>query len=183
MGGSCLKSSFLGSTKTQLERKQESRSAWTQEAYRPPRSKYLLCWFCLRGGGRYPSPILAGKGVPRCSPSWVGGGFPQSCLGWGGVPTTWDWGTSLSGTGYPPRKGHGTWDWGTPGKGHGTRDRGTPQKGLSIMGWSTPFRWTDRQTENITFRHPVDAGANKPVDTLVGDFVHFVSVGLDELDG
>ena len=41
---------------------QQSPPAWTQEAYRPPRSKYSIC--CPIPGGRYPIP---GRGVPHPS--------------------------------------------------------------------------------------------------------------------
>ena len=54
--------------------KQDSPPAWTQEACRPPRSKYSIC-----------CPI-PGRGTP----SWPGGGSIPSLAG--GNPF-WDWGT------------------------------------------------------------------------------------------
>ena len=69
--------------------KQESPPAWTQEAYRPPRSKCLLCW-C--GGGRVPHPVMGGYPNPVMvgvgTPSSHGGGYP--------LPTIKTW------LGYPP---------------------------------------------------------------------------------
>ena len=50
------------------DRKQESPPAWTQEAYRLPRSKCSLCW-----GGGTPS-------------SHGGGGYPIQSWWWGGLP-------------------------------------------------------------------------------------------------
>ena len=98
-------------------RKQESPPAWTQEAYRPPRSKCSLCCSVGGGGGdpsrgqggypiltwlgKYSSPILTG-GIP----SWPGWRIPQSWLegtpswpGWGGYPIL----------GYPNRTGVLLW--------------------------------------------------------------------------
>ena len=48
---------------------QESPPAWTQEAYRRPRSKCSLCWW---GGGGYPIQSWWGRGTP----SSHGGGYP-----------------------------------------------------------------------------------------------------------
>ena len=67
---------------------QESPSAWTQEAYRPPRSKYSLCCSVWREGrGTYP-----GWGVPALD----GGGVTY--LGWGrrGTPIALKVGIPLS---------------------------------------------------------------------------------------
>ena len=63
---------------------QESPPAWTQEAHRPPRSKYTLC--CSGRGTPsqvgYPSPSRPGKGYPPPSAGW---GVPPSQT-WEGVP-------------------------------------------------------------------------------------------------
>ena len=53
---------------------QESPPAWTQEAHRPPRSKYSLC---------------CSVGERGCTPTihtWLGGGTPTR-PGWGGTPS------------------------------------------------------------------------------------------------
>ena len=68
--------------------------AWTQEAYRPPRSKYSLCCSVLGGGGR-PQSWLGGGGTP--SPDLTGG-YSSPVLVRGprtGAPTGQDWGTPL----------------------------------------------------------------------------------------
>ena len=43
---------------------QESPPAWTQEAYRPPCSKYTLCW----SGGGTPGGAPCQGGVPQVGP-------------------------------------------------------------------------------------------------------------------
>ena len=123
--------------------KQESPPAWTQEAYRPPRSKYLLCcsdswgylpW--LGGGGdtyaEWGLPTLAGGYLP-----WIGGYLPwpgRGYLRWmGGVPLGWKLGP------IPPI----SWKVGT-----------------LLVGWygyppPTPNMWTDRK---YYLPHPLDAG-------------------------
>ena len=72
---------------------QESPPAWTQEAYRPPRSKYTPCCFswgypptswpgtCIWG---VPPILLTGDGVPP--PSWPGKGYPLFWPGMGVSP-------------------------------------------------------------------------------------------------
>ena len=62
--------------------KQEGLSAWTQEAYRPPRSKCLLCWSVLIRGGTSSSP---GGGYPI--QSWMRKA-PHPVLGMGGIPSS-----------------------------------------------------------------------------------------------
>ena len=58
---------------------------WTQEPYRPPRSKCSLYWSVswLGGGRGLPHPVLNGGGTPS-SPRW-GGVTPSSLYG-GGHP-------------------------------------------------------------------------------------------------
>ena len=118
-------------------RQQESPPAWTQEAYRPPRSKCSLCW-----RGVVPRPISGGVphlrsgGVthPRSGgvPHPISGGYPSSGQGgtpsqvWmGGYPIQSWWGVpqvpplSRPGMGYPPNLSWGTppplyLGWGTP---------------------------------------------------------------------
>ena len=129
---------------------QESPPAWTQEAYRPPRSKYTLC--CSSWGYLHlnQGPILE-WGTPKSwpgmgyLPSWPEMRYPQS---WPemGVPTCPDlgWGTPFwPEMGYSPML---TWDGGTP---HCQQDMGTPHQGVN---------W---QTENSTFPHSSDVGSNK----------------------
>ena len=76
--------------------KQESPPAWTQEAYRPPRSRCLLCWcVCVWGGGGLAHPVMVRGGVPH--PVMVGGGTL------GNPPTIQIW------LGYPPTPTIQTW--------------------------------------------------------------------------
>ena len=93
---------------------QESPPAWTQEAYRPPIAKYMLC--C--SSWEYP-PLLLTGGL---------GGDPD--LGWGYPPTGTGWGTPIRtrwGYSHPHWKGWGyplSGRWGTPcqeGWEYGTR--------------------------------------------------------------
>ena len=100
--------------------KQESPPAWTQEAYRPPRSKCSLCWSVLGG---YPVPCLGGYPIPGLGGYPISGprGVPHPRSG--GVPHPRSRGLSTQsrhGMGYPPGQ---TWDgvpprqdlgWGTP---------------------------------------------------------------------
>ena len=133
---------------------QESFPAWTQEAYRPPPSKYTLC--CSVSWG-VPHPVPnGGGGLPPSSSAW---GYPiQSCLRsaqlWPG------WSTYLSGDwmGYPPigdwweyplsRKGHGTRHWGTPEKNMG------PVDGSIVEMGHLPPRVQTHTCENSTFPIP-----------------------------
>ena len=131
-------------------KKQESPPAWTQEAHRPSRSKYTLCWYGwgvpllgvpLPRWGNPPSqhgvPQLPRKGLPPCKldglppVSWIryspsaGWGTPHPGLG-RGVPTL------------PPRQLDGvppihTWEWGTP-----HQLDGVPVPQLSDLGRGTP---------------------------------------------
>ena len=111
-----------------------------------------------------PNPDLVGGGVPR--PRWGGtpsqvrgvpnpksGGYPIQ--NWsGGTPSqVWEGTPSRPGTGYPlplPRPGMGyplylNLGWGTP---------------YLDLRWGTPPPRNGGQSENITFRHPSDAGGN-----------------------
>ena len=70
--------------------KQESPPVWTQEAYRPPRSKCSLLLFYPRGGTH---PDLAGGGrggTPSCPGQ---GGTPV--LSWGGYPIPRMWAVKI----------------------------------------------------------------------------------------
>ena len=120
---------------------QESPSTWTQEAHRPPCSKYTLC--CSSRGHLPPSWDLSSTGR-----------YPLPC---GGTP--------FSGRGYPlPRQGlppnlgrvtphlHPslTWTW----------EGSTPP--YLDLGSGYPLEvWTDTQSEKITLPHPWDAGGNE----------------------
>ena len=157
-----------------------------QEAYRPPRSCSVSQSDLPTGygGGTIPHPVLMGvpifsadgRGVPPSSPNrgtpiQFQGGTPSSpnrrvthpvpirdtpiqC--WQGVPQ-----------GTPTRKDGDT----LPVR----KDEGTPvRKDGSILlsgrfGYPSPIGkdrvppgvWTDTQTENMTFPHPLDAGGNR----------------------
>ena len=122
----------LFSPLTKCRYKQESPPVWTQEAYRPPHSTYLLCcsvsWW---GGGypmgRYPHPVSMGgypHSVPTGTPLSPDGGYP-------GVPPppSARWGyphidqmghPHQEGSGYPPvgkdgGASHWNWMWYPPG--------------------------------------------------------------------
>ena len=88
-----------------------------------------------RSGG-YPIQTWSG-GVPWVSPSRPGMGYPlpHLDLGWGAPPAG-------PGMGCPPSQ---TWD-------------GVPPLARPGMGYPPPEMWTDKQTENSTFPHPLDAG-------------------------
>ena len=118
----CMPTWYFYCNKNYIIHKQASPPAWTQEAYRPPRSKYMLC--CCSWGNPPPRPDMG--------PGWGGyphsadGGYPHPDLGrgypypdlgpglgggaswtWDGVPPPswiWDGGIPLS----------WTWDGGTP---------------------------------------------------------------------
>ena len=129
--------------------KQESPPAWTQEAYRLPRSKCSLCWSVSRwqegthsvlDGEGYPHPVLDGwyspqswswMGVPPSSrigysPSRPGMGYPASA-GWDTPIQTWD--------GVPPQQD------GVPPSGPGTGYPSLSRPGMgyphSDLGWGT----------------------------------------------
>ena len=84
---------LLHSASCYCKRKQESPPAWTQEAYRPSRSKRMLCCSSGGGGGTYPrqggtyllggGTYLPGGAVPTF---WVGGTYPR----WGGTYPRWE---------------------------------------------------------------------------------------------
>ena len=150
---------------TQIDLKQESPPAWPQEAYHPPRIKYLLC--CSVSGGGY--PVLA-RAVPQSCPSWgvpqsysfhgAGTGHPHHGLGYPhlelgyplartGVPPAWDWDTPLE----------KIWDQ-TPEKEPGTGV--SPRKDLRWEMRDPPV-WTDRLTpvKTLPSRHNTYAGGSK----------------------
>ena len=123
---------------TEINLEQESPPAWTQEAYRLPRSKYTLC--CSARGYPLPPPTWPGQGVP---PSWDltrTGGYPSP-------PPHLDLGRE-----YPAP----IWEGGTPPPGSG---KGTPP--ISQMVVPPPPTRNGGQSKNITFRHPSDAGGKK----------------------
>ena len=132
-----------------------------QEAYRPPRSKYSIC-YPIPGG----TPSLSGVGVGWGSPSWPGGtsSLAGGTSSWGtpiltcpvGTPfwgtPCWDWGTPICGWIIAPSH------WGNPQEGTWDQSVGYPQKAHrtsgSIMGWrwGTPPRCEQTDTcENSTF--------------------------------
>ena len=91
----------------QTPNQQESPPAWTQEAYRPPCSKYSLCcpnWVPPRQGTPHP----AGPGrVPP--PSWTWQGTPPAGYPPSRVPPQLDlagYPPQLDLTGYPPWQGN-----------------------------------------------------------------------------
>ena len=146
--------------------KQESPTAWTQEAYRPPCS--CSVWW-VGGTPGTPPPSRPGQGVHSL------GSTPSQV--WGGTP-------ARSGVGTPSQV------WGVPRPGldggYPIPEVGVPWPGLDGGGWGTPhhsdldgippdLRWGTpnhpdldgvrpppprkcEQTENITFPHPSDAG-------------------------
>ena len=85
---------------------QESPPAWTQEAYRPRRIKYLLSYPGC-GGGTGGTPSLA-----RVPPilTWMGGGVTPFCsdLARSGVPPILTWDQSL---GYLPERIRDQWKY------------------------------------------------------------------------
>ena len=133
----------------------------------------------VRGGGtlspgwgvRIPGP---GEGVPipglggylsqvwGDTPSQVQGGTPSQDPRDGVPPWTWDGVPPRPGTGYPP--GPGTWYPPRPGTGT-PLDLGWVPPYLDLR-WGTPLPRPEMgypprnggQSENITFRHPLDAG-------------------------
>ena len=137
---------WLSSVRTwpaEIYYKQESPPAWTQEAYRPPRSKCSLC--CSVGGVPHPDLARGGGGVPHPDLTWSNPPPPPPGPGYH-PERTWDqWCGKEPGTGVPPWKGHGTSDLG---------------KNMGL-GYPPSQMWTDKQTENITIPHPSDAGGNK----------------------
>ena len=107
---------------------QESPPAWKQEAYRLPRSKYMLC--------------CSGRGTPL-PPSWDltwiwGGGFTPSQV-WTGVP--------IWGGGYPTWMGGTRWYPPYPPPTIGTFEGGTPLsdgrlKMVLLCDLPCPCTWT-----------------------------------------
>ena len=110
--------------------KQESPPAWTQEAYRPPRNKYMLCCSCWGGtpGGRPPCLTLGGH-PPAGGVPWAGTPLPR--VPWAGAPLVGGeprWVPPLIWMGYPPTI---SWTGYTPPPSAG---RGTPPPSA---GWGT----------------------------------------------
>ena len=152
-----LKKIICGFSMVTLFSKEECPPAWPQEAYRPPRSKYLLC--CP--GWRRGTPVLSGLegGTPVLSwlegtpvLSWPGEGYPSPVLtGGGGNPGLgYPWpelGYLPHGTGVPPSQ-----DCGTPQKGPWTRDL---EKNLEL-GYP-PWVWTDTHVWKHYLPYPSDA--------------------------
>ena len=109
----------------EVQMKQESPPAWTQEAYRPPCIEYS---FCCPTWVPPPHPDLAG-GVPWSGTPWAG--YPPILTWPGGVP---DQGTppgqATPQAGYPPIL---TWPGGVPDQ--GTPCQGTPPTGYPPAGY------------------------------------------------
>ena len=103
--------------------KQESPPAWTQEAYRPRRIKYSIC-YPVRGG--VPPPV----GVP-----------PLPGPMWGGVPEVWY--PPIGVPPWPGLMGGGTWGGVPPGLAGPGRGTPIPPPPAQV--------WTDKQSETITF--------------------------------
>ena len=110
---------------------------------------------------------------PAGTPVLARGGVPQSWLGGGGTPVLargypLSWGTPGAGLGYPPAR-TGVPPPPQPGLRY-------PQKGPEMRDlertwdWGIPRVWTDKQTENITFPNPSDAGGNKCLQQITKDF-------------
>ena len=131
-----------------------------------------------REGGGTPSQVQGGIpsqvwGVPR--PRSRGRGYPVPCLGGypipgRGYPIS---GPARPGMGYPPppaRPGMGSprpdLGWGNPPP--------KPDLGWGIPPWPRPGTgyppplqvWTDKQTENSTFPHPLDAGGKNAISLI-----------------
>ena len=128
------------------------------------------------GWGGVPHPVLAGGGYPIPGSgggypiqSWPGGYPIQSWLE--GVPhpvLAREYPPSRPGMGYPPVSWMGypphprDLGWGNPP----ISWMGYPPPGPG-MGYPPPVEvWTDKQTENSTFPHPLDAGGNYACLTL-----------------
>ena len=141
----------LNGLSPEIKRQQESPTAWTQESYRPPRSKCSRCCsvYWVGGGGVTPSQVRGG--VP-----WSGldgGGYP--ILGGGTPARSWWWGdTQSQGWGGTLAR---SWWWGVPHPVGGTPQTwdgvpptiktwlGSPHQDLagvppplSRPGWGTP---------------------------------------------
>ena len=128
-----------------MTRKQDSPPVWTQEAYRPPRSKYSI--YYPVGGGRVPHP-WAGGYPSQAHPDLV---RRRVGIPFWGTPI-WDWGTPCLGLGYPPGKAPGTSHWGNLQEGTWDQSLGTPEKGHGTNGsilkwrWGTPLTGVDGHT-------------------------------------
>ena len=135
---------------------QESPPAWTQEAYRPPCSKYSLCCPNLVPP---PARVPPQPGYPPARVPPLARVPPSQ-----GTPP-WP--------GYPPGQG-------TPPAGPGRVQPPPPDCPMafwemlqSIMGYGYPPPRCE-QTENITFPHPSDAGGNNFSDDCHGsDILNF----------
>ena len=150
---------------------QDSPPAWTQEAYRPPRSEYSFC--CPNGGypilGPDPDRGYLIPGLDR------GGGTPSQ-VQTGGTPAL------VRGTWAPPQSGPGQgtpiWTW--PGYPPSGPSQGNlphldlprvPPIGTwlgyppiwTCMGYPQPHN--GGQTEKITSRHPSDASGKNSIWT------------------
>ena len=88
---------------------EENPPAWTQEAYRPSRSKCSLC--CSISWQGVPHPVLDGGYPIQC---WTGG-IPSS-LGWQGTPSSLGWRSTPSslGLGVPHQVPHPVLDGRVP---------------------------------------------------------------------
>ena len=153
-------------------KKQESPPAWTQEAYRPWRIKYSICymrWGTPPGRGT-PQPDLMGGTLGGVSPA----GVPPSQVQWGRgylrrVPllARSDRGGGTQG-GVPPSRGSpqlvvpplsrsdwgGTWGGIPPGRGTPQLDLVGVPPHLDLAGVTPPPAGVDRQTDacqNKTF--------------------------------
>ena len=101
---------------------QESPPAWTQEAYRPPRSKYTLCCSCW-GVPRVGTPAGGRGTLGGCPPA---GGYPRQAPPARGYPS---WVPPARGTpGGRPLPGGGYPRWVPPAR------RGVPQAGAPLSG-------------------------------------------------
>ena len=78
----CSVNTYFYSESDRNQSQEESSPAWTQQTYRPPRSKYMLC--CSGWSALPPVPTLDG-GNPMLT--WVGGATPPPRQeGWGYPP-------------------------------------------------------------------------------------------------
>ena len=117
-------------------KKQESPPAWTQEAYRPRRIKYSICyprWGTPRWGNPQPGVMGYLRWVPPIG--WLPSGYPL----WGPPGQVWQGGTwgGVPPVGVPPVRSNGGYlRWGTPVSGYplARSDRGVPEVGYPPVG-------------------------------------------------